>query len=348
MKKFLLCSILLTQSLVYLGQKTKASESLRQGFDSLLVLSREPGFTGTILITQQNNILYSRCYGYVDLNHSKKIKKKNQFVIGSVSKQITAVLVLIEVEKSKLDLHMPISKYLPDFGATWADTITIDHLLTHMDGIVAFDKPLRFEPGSQFKYNQINFELLAMILEQVTQKSFAALSRELFLKLKMNDSFHPDNKGYKNLANGITRNQDGNLEEVKDSFRKNYTAAGGFISTAGDLEKWNKALHGGKILRAKYYDLMLSKKPGAIRDHPLFSITEYGYGITVKTDDNLLQVGQTGYSEGFSSMNFYFPETGTSVIVLQNITSDPDDLKKTFYYQMEVLRLIRNYLLNKN
>jgi D-alanyl-D-alanine carboxypeptidase len=348
MKKFLLCCILLINSLVHLGQKTNASKSLQQSIDSLLAVSREPGFNGTILITQQKKVLYSKCLGYADLNHSRKIEKKNQFVIGSVSKQITAALVLREVEKDSLDLHVPIRKYLPDFKASWADTVTVDHLLTHMDGIIAFDQPLGFRPGSQFKYNQINFELLSMILEEVTKKSFAVLSRELFLELKMKDSFHPDNAGYDNLANGITRNKNGTFEEVKESYRSNYIAAGGFISTAGDLEKWNKALHRGKILGPKYYNLMLIKKPGAIRDHPLFSLTEYGYGLTIKTDDNLIQLGQTGYSEGFSSMNFYFPETGTSLIVLQNITSDPDDLKKTFYYQLEALRLVRSYLAHKN
>jgi D-alanyl-D-alanine carboxypeptidase len=340
--------MLLINSLVCLGQKTNASESLQPGLDSLLALSREPGFSGTVLITQQKKTLYSRCLGYADLNHSRKIEQNNQFVIGSVSKQITAALVLREVEKGTLDLHLPIRKYLSDFKASWADSITIDHLLTHKDGIIAFDQPLQFRPGSQFKYNQINFELLAMILEQVTKESLAALSRELFLELKMKHSFHPDNYGYDHLANGITRNKNGTFEEVKESYRINYTAAGGFISTAGDLEKWNKALHTGKILGPKYYNLMLIKKPGAIRDHPLFSLTEYGYGITIKTDDNLLQLGQTGYSDGFSSMNFYFPETGTSVIVLQNITSDPDDLKKTFYYQLEALRLVRAYLLHTN
>jgi D-alanyl-D-alanine carboxypeptidase len=348
MKKFLLCSILLINSLIYFGQKTNASESLQRGIDSLLALSREPGFNGTVLISQRKKTLYSSCVGYADLNHSRKIEQNNQFVIGSLSKQITAALVLREVEKDSLDLHVPIRKYLPDFKASWADTITVDYLLTHKDGIIAFDQPLQFRPGSQFKYNQINFELLAMILEQVTKKSFAALSRELFLELKMKDSFHPDNKGYDHLASGITRNKDGIFKEVKESYRTNYTAAGGFISTAVDLEKWNKALHSGQILGPKYYNLMLIKKPRAIRDHPLFSLTEYGYGITIKTDDNLLQLGQTGYSEGFSSMNFYFPETGTSVVVLQNITSDPDDLKKTFYYQLEVLRLVRNYLIHTN
>ena len=89
-----------------------------------------------------------------------------------------------------------------------------------------------------------------------------------------------------------------------------------------------------------------TKQKGAVRNHPLFGITEYGYGITIDTKENILQYGQTGFAPGFISMNFYFPKTKTSVIVLENVTYETDDLKKTFYYQTEILKIIRNEIKN--
>ena len=83
-----------------------------------------------------------------------------------------------------------------------------------------------------------------------------------------------------------------------------------------------------------------------MRNHPIFGVTDYGYGITVDTKENILQLGQTGFAPGFVSMNFYFPKTKTSVIVLENVAYDTDDLKKTFYYPTEILKIIRDEILN--
>jgi D-alanyl-D-alanine carboxypeptidase len=87
--------------------------------------------------------------------------------------------------------------------------------------------------------------------------------------------------------------------------------------------------------------MLTMKQNGAVRNHPLFGNTEYGYGITIDTKENILQLGQTGFTPGFVSMNFYFPKTKTSVIILENIAYDVNDLKKTFIYHTEILKKIR-------
>ena len=123
---------------------------------------------------------------------------------------------------------------------------------------------------------------------------------------------------------------------------QNYVAAGSFISTVNDLKIWNSLFYNGKLLKSKTMKLLETKQKGAVRDHPIFGITEYGYGITIDTKENILQFGQTGFSPGFISMNFYFPKTQTSVIVLENVAYETDDLKKTFFYHTEILKVIRN------
>lgn len=93
---------------------------------------------------------------------------------------------------------------------------------------------------------------------------------------------------------------------------------------------------------------------GLVEDFPqwnacFFGLTEYGYGITVDDREGIVQWGQTGFAPGFVSMNFYFPKSKTSVIVLENVNYDLSDLKKTFYYHSEILNIVRDLVLdNKN
>jgi D-alanyl-D-alanine carboxypeptidase len=312
--------------------------------DSLLSVGQKKTFNGTILVLCKGKVLYSKTCGYSNLPDSVPLLATDQFVIGSISKQFTAALVLREYDRGRLDLFKPIRTYLPDLLQAWADTVTVHHLLTHLHGIVGLDKPTAFTVGSQFSYSQIGYDLLAKIVERTSGKSFAELSADLFRQYGMKSSFHPDNKAYTHLVKGYTEAETGKLEPETETFQ-NYVAAGSFISTAEDLAIWNKAFFGGKLLKKNTMKMLVSPKAGAVRNHPIFGRTEYGYGITIDTKENLLQWGQTGYSPGFVSMNYYFPETQTSIIVLSNVVYSPDDLKKAFYYHTALLKIFRESIV---
>ena len=86
---------------------------------------------------------------------------------------------------------------------------------------------------------------------------------------------------------------------------------------------------------------MTSKQKNAIRQHPIFGATQYGLGPTVDTKENLLQIGQTGFAPGFLSMDFYFPASKTSIIVLQNINYTVEDFKNKFYFHTKILNILR-------
>ncbi len=242
---------------------------------------------------------------------------------------------------------LPIRKYLPELTQSWADTVTVHDLLTHMHGIIALDKPTAFKVGTQFNYSHSNigYTLLAKITERTSGKSFAEQSKELFKKCGMKNTFHPDIKSYENLVKGYTEQENGKIEYDSTSFI-NFVAAGAFISTAKDLFLWNENLQGGKLLKESTFEMMTTKQKGAIRKHPIFGETEYGYGITVDTKEDILQLGQTGFAPGFVSMDFYFPKTKTSAVVLENIAYETDDFKKTFFYQTEILKIIREKIKN--
>lgn len=309
--------------------------------DSLLKAPTSKPFNGVVLIARYGKITYSKTSGYSDLEKKTSLQFDNQFVIGSISKQMTAVIVLQEYEKGHLKLNQPIRKYLPELPQDWADTVTVHHLLTHMHGIVALDRPTAFKPGTAFNYgySSLGYDLLARIVEKTSGKSFVELSKELFAICGMKNTFYPEKYTYSNLVKGYTERENGKLTVDNDTFRYS-VAASAFVSTAEDLMLWNKYLHSGKLLKPNTYKQMTTKQPGAFRNHPILGETYYGYGITVDTKDNRLQLGQTGLVPGFVSMDFYFPKTKTSVIVLENIVYDEDDLKKAFSYHTQILNIM--------
>jgi D-alanyl-D-alanine carboxypeptidase len=317
-----------------------AQKKLSSSLDSLLDSKHADSFSGIVLISETEKPQYFKTFGFKDLNKIVKIQPDDRYVIGSISKQITAVLVLQQYEKGKLQLSDPISKYLSIIPSTW-DIVTIDQLLSHTHGIINLNKPLAFQPGSKFMYSQHGYELLAQILEKVTGVSFAEQSRILFNKCQMKNSCHPSFLKKGELVTCFTKQADGSMT-IETKSLEGFPAAGGFVSTAGDLAIWNSFLFGGKLLNDTTLKLLIAPKRNAVRDHPIFGKTEYGYGITIYHADGIAQYGQTGFADGFASMNFYFPATKTSVIALENIVYDPEDMKKTFYYHTQILNLTRN------
>ncbi|HTN45647.1 MAG TPA: serine hydrolase [Flavipsychrobacter sp.] len=319
---------------------------LGKAIDSLL--RSRPGqlFNGIILIQEADHVLYSINRGYADRELKMPITNNSQFVIGSVSKQFTAALVLLELEKRHLQLTDAIGKYLPQLPQPWKDSVTIYQLLTHTHGIASKDKPLSFRPGSKMEYSQSNtgYLLLSEIVEKTSGKPFSTLTAALFQQCGMKNSFHPDDKRYRNLVKGYTQQTDGNIRFDSQSFQAT-PAAGSMIATAADLAKWNDHFFGGKLLQPETYDLLTTIQPHVVRQHPLWGATEYGLGITIRDQENRVQLGQTGFTPGFVSMNYYFPETKTSVIALQNIAYDPGKKwQDQFYYHVRIIETIREQL----
>lgn len=331
--KYTLLFILLVWNCLLFAQY----EKLNSAVDSLLNIKTTTPFNGIIYCVSDENVLLSKVQGFSDFTAKSPLKLTDQFVIGSISKQFTAALILKEYERNNVQLHVPIRWYMPELKQKWADSVTIHQLLTHTHGIVDMDKPSIFPAGTQFNYSQIGYDLLAKIAERATGKKLEILSKELFDKCGMINTLHPASEGITSLAIGYTE-KNKKIEIDINSFQ-NYPAAGSFISTVEDLARWNACLHGGKVLKKKTLKLMQTPQQGAVRNHPLFGETLYGYGITVTGKNEQLQFGQTGFAPGFVSMNYYFPNTKTSLIMLSNVVYVDDDLKKAFDYHLKVLEL---------
>ncbi|PBQ33787.1 serine hydrolase [Sphingobacteriaceae bacterium] len=324
--------------LVFVG---KFPAQLNRQINSLLS-DKKFRFNGVVLISRDGKQIYCKVKGYSHFTDKTPLKKDQQFVIGSLSKQFTAVMILQEYEKGHIDLFAPISLYLPELKPSWADTVTVHQLLTHTHGIVDLTNSTEFKPGTKFSYSQLGYELLSQIIERISGKSFAAYSSELFKSCGMGKTLHPEFLSYPGFTKGYTLDSNSVLQVEYNSFR-NYAAAGTFISTAEDLLIWNNALFANKLLKPATLELMVTQKKMAIRNHPLFGTTYYGYGITREEKGDITSFGLTGFTPGFVSLNFFFPESKTSVIILQNIVYS-DYMALNFFYHLNILMLVEEDL----
>jgi CubicO group peptidase (beta-lactamase class C family) len=323
---------------------TKANQ-----IDSFLLAAKQVDkrfpFNGVVLIKQNNKIIYNKAIGYADFEKRIPQSLNNSFCVGSISKQMTAVLIMQAVEKNKLSLSKTIHHYLPALKYTWADSVTIHQLLTHTHGIDD-NQPssyLKFKPGTQFNYSNYGYAVLADILAKVYEKPYADLVNQLFHQCKMNESFYPlSNSNYTQKTYSCYLQDSLSLVEMES---KQYTwqsliAAAGLFSTAADLFTWNELFHQSKLLKPANYQQMITPQLNAIREHPLFGKTLYGYGITISPSVLGLQLGQTGLSEGYCSVDFYYPESNTSFIVLENVIVGKT-VTDYFYYHLSLLKLLQ-------
>ena len=327
--------------IIFFTQKGFSQARFAPRIDSLIEANTKRFFNGVILISQNEKVVYSKVKGFANLEVKTPLVIDNQFVIGSISKQMTAVVVLREVDKGRIDLHVPVKKYLPNMSQTWLDSITVHQLLNHTSGITGWNEPLKFKPSTGFSYSGVGYELLGKIAENVSGKSHAELTSEVFKICKMKHSMSPKLNQHKSLVNSYVSDSLGKTFKVENILKDIQIAAGGMISTARDLLLWNKNLHGGKLLSQKSYDMMTTAS--SKRDHFIFGKVDYGYGLQIDHKGKTLEMGHSGYTTGFASMNFYYPETKTTIIVLENIAWDSNsgDLTEAFQHHLGVRAIVR-------
>ena len=171
-------------------------------------------FDGAVLVAENGEVIYKDAFGLANREWNIPNKTDTKFMIGSVSKPLTAVLTLIQVQKGLIDLNKTIEDYLPEFKNKPAAHVTIKQLLNHTSGIanydiikdffprisrqnftredylkVFIDADLAFKPGTHYAYSSWGYFTLGYIMERVTHKSYAQLmSDDIFKKINMNNS----------------------------------------------------------------------------------------------------------------------------------------------------------------
>ncbi len=319
--------------------------------DSLILTKNPRSFNGVIYITEKGKTKYLKTYGYSNFETKTPFTLQDNFRIQSNSKQITATLILREVEKGKIDIHAPIRKYLPDFEQTWADTVTVHHLLNNTSGIVDIAKPLSFVPGTDFYYSNPGYGLLGKIIEKVTGKTFIEITNSLFKELGMQNSYcYEIDKPNIGLVNGYRVYKDSiKLFDFKGlNFTietwANFIPTGGMISNAIDLNSWDKKLHNGEILKPESYKLMINYSITAQHDAHGSEKIGYGYGVRIN-EDVPKYIGHSGKGLGYVNIKLYFPEKDVDVIILENVFHEKDNLQ--YYYENKIREIVMNSSLVK-
>ncbi len=205
----------------------------------------ELAFSGSVLVALDNRVLLSKGYGLADRKLSLPNTAQTQFHIASLTKQFTALAILILQERGKIDVQDHACAFISNCPPAWQG-ITLHHLLTHTSGIPDYyssydweshrgkpmtptdllalfiDKPLDFQPGEKWKYSNSGFVLLGMIIEQVSGMSYADFLKEtLFAPLKMDNTGYLDD--HENLAVGYKDDgsiQPANFEDMSGCMRR--------------------------------------------------------------------------------------------------------------------------------
>lgn len=280
-------------------------------------------FNGSISVFQNGEKLYEKQNGFEDFKQKNKLDSNTVFAIASVSKQFTAVLILLQQEAGKLNVNDKVSKYLTDFQRPNFEKVTIHQLLNHTSGLNDFGENLQFESGSDYSYSNKGYNYLGEIVAKVSGKSFDQNVKELFQKAGMKHSSTAELFQGTDLA-GANIGTLENAQKVENMPKRLAeksigTAAGGILSTINDLHRWNAALYSGKVLKPE--SLAAFRKNYVTRKHYVLGNVGYGYGI-------MSNIGKpeayfhTGYVKGAPSLLIYYPETKTSVVILSNIANE--------------------------
>jgi len=294
----------------------------------------------SIAVARDGEVVFARGYGMANLEHEVAVTPSTVFHIASISKNILAAVVLQLADQGKLRLDDDVTKYLPS-APTHRQRVTVQQLLNHTSGIYSFtslpdaqnneslelmheqvlglikDKPLDFEPGTSWRYDNSAFYLAGMVVESVTKQDYREYVREqIFKPLGMNSSSLCDARMVTpHLASGYEVDHDRFVNAPLMSWKLPF-AAGAVCATAEDLLKWEAGLDGGRVLSAS--SLKLMRTPTMLSDG---TAIDYGLGTRLGSLEGHRVFGHTGGGGGFNSLLESFPDDHLTIVILMNSRS---------------------------
>jgi hypothetical protein len=296
--------------------------------DFLSYLTANKQSVGSISIFRKGKEIYQKNFGQDQLPNVKW-DSNTRYQIGSISKLFTAVMLMQQVEKGKLNLQDKLSKYYPEIPN--ADKITIEKLMNHTSGLGDYagehyqwlfkkqvgDKAIldtikaqgvEFEPGEKTRYSNSGYYLLSRILEKVAKKPYNVLLKENITgKTNMKNTFsvldNPTNvfKSYEN--------QDGKWVEVEDFDFHNCIGLGDVVSTTYDLNLFINALFNDKLVKKETLEKMMPKPSSDLK---------FGLGMMPVPFYNQVSFGHGGDTAGSHSITSYNTKEDYSVSIVIN------------------------------
>lgn len=328
-----ICYILFGLTLFAQSKKDKLSDIMK-------TYHRFNMFDGAVLVAENGKIIYKEAFGLANREWNIPNTADTKFMIGSVSKPITATLVLILVQKNLVSLDKTIEDYLPEFKNKPAAKVTIRQLLSHTSGMPNYDiikdffprisrqsfsredylkiycdSALAFMPGTSYMYSSWGYFTLGYIIEKVSAKTYEQVMKdEIFSKLKMeNSGSYLHTQIVSKRASGYDYGL-GNFLSADFRDQSNTMGTGDIYSTVEDLFKFHLAIANNSLLNKELTNEMFT--PG-IRP------ARYGYGwfnqnYRYTATDSVTANYHLGTTEGFNAFMIRIPATNSMVVILCN------------------------------
>lgn len=311
--------------------QTARIDALFQPFDR----ADAPGMS--VLVLHAGKPVFARGYGLADLAACVPCSTNTNFRLASVTKQFTAMAILMLAERKKLSLDERLTDFFPEYPAH-GQAITVRHLLTHTSGLLDYEDAIPegttiavldqdvlrillrqektyFPPGTQYRYSNSAYALLALIVEQRSGQTFAHfLKQHIFAPLKMTRTLAYE-EGLSVVANRAYGHSPAGdrFQRTDQSLTSSVLGDGGVYSSALDLAKWDAALYTTKLVSRK--TLQEAFTPAIATDKPRRS---YGFGWYLGEYRGVRAIWHSGETRGFRTRLSRLPEKKFTVILLAN------------------------------
>ena len=297
-------------------------------------MADEGDLNASVLIGQKGKVLLSEGYGFADKTQKIPNTPATRFRLASITKQFTAMSILMLQAQGKLNVKDPICNYISDCPSQWKE-ITIHHLLTHTSGIPEVTElssyertqatpstpeqtiarfknlALNFQPGEKWKYSNSGYIVLGYIIEQVSGQTYEEfLQQAVFTPLNLRDT------GYEHNADGLAVGYNYKFSTSPADYIDMSIpfAAGALYSTVEDLYTWENALTTEQLIPMAYLDEMFTP-------HMLIPNAEgraYGYGWVIGSELGRPSVRHSGLIDGFAAIVTRYIDDQIVIIVLSN------------------------------
>ena len=309
-----------------------------KAIDRIFAQYNAPGVPGAVVVVIRNGQpSFIRTYGMANVEAKTPVGERTNFRLASLTKQFTAMAVLLLVREGRLTLDTRVADIVRNFPA-YGREIRVRHLLTHTSGLPAYEdfvprsSPRRvtdhdviallkrtdhllFRPGTAFRYGDSAYAVLAVVVEKVSGRPFAAFLRDrIFERVGMTSTvaWIPGVSKVPQRALGYAGTSSG-FRLADQSVTSAVLGDGGIYSSARDLIAWDRALDERKVLNTRLQQLAWT--PASLDDG---TKTHYGFGWFVGRDEHGLRVYHRGDTTGFSHFIVKYPERKTTLIVLTN------------------------------
>ncbi|WP_405606104.1 serine hydrolase [Polaribacter sp. Asnod1-A03] len=316
---------------------TIQSQSLESKIDNILESQFKSNETGvSALVAKDGKVVYRKAFGKANLELDVAMTPENVFQVGSITKQFTAVSILMLLEEGKLNLEDEITKFIPDYP-TKGKKITIHHLLTHTSGIKSYTsmssfgqvatlkksplefidffkkEPMDFNPGEKYLYNNSGYFILGYIIEKVSGMSYPEfIQKRIFDKIYMKSSYYGSHSQLiKNRASGYQKNKEfTNAQYI--SLTLPY-AAGSIMSSVDDMLKWQTAIATNVFVKENTIRKAFTNYTLNNGDK-----INYGYGWSLDEINGVSTIEHGGSIPGYKSMGVFVPSKNVYVILFSN------------------------------